>query len=376
MKRRTDTLIIGAGPAGISSAIALQKAGISNTVIDKSSFPRSKTCGGLVTDKTVRMLKRLVGEEADLSDVFCDESNTVEIYCGSEKQAETGIDTVLRFVRREEFDHYLVKKYIEAGGILIEGEKKYDLVLDDKCVTLADGSQIIFDHLIAADGALSKVRKMLGYKKAKQGFCIETHVDKNKVNNRDTVKIFFDVTKNGYGWCFPSGKECCIGLGGGFSKKTNYTEDLRNFLKMLGVNPDECVLKGAFVPYGDVTDQSKGPDNILLTGDAGGFVDPIYGEGLFFAILSGMEASKARINSSGNIRSEFMKLMDPHVKLIKQGTFVQKIFFKRPVHGIIMKKMYNNDSFIKYYYENMISDYKYPYSKIIKLYMKYRKSRN
>ena len=378
MDNHTDTLIIGAGPAGIASAITLQKAGISNVVIDRCKFPRNKTCGGLITNKTIRVLMELL--EADkaeeLSGVFCDESNIVEIYNKAQKAAWAETDVPFRFVKRYDFDNYLVDRYRELGGRLYENERSYELDIDGNSVVLGDGEHIDFENLIAADGALSPVREKLKYKNARQGFCIETHVSKEVITFPERVKVYFGVVDKGYGWCFPSGDECCVGLGGVYSKKINYIGVLKDFLIMLGIAPEECTLKGAFVPYGYVTDQRSGPDNIVLAGDAGGFVDPIYGEGIFFAVSSGMEAAKARLDPDGNLRLNFSKRMEPYVKIIKQGTFLQKMFFGKPINSFFMKKIQEKNSFLRFYSDNQISEYNYQYSKIIGLYRDYKREKN
>ncbi len=376
MERHTEALIIGAGPSGISSAITLQKAGITNIVIDKSSFPRNKTCGGLVTNKTLRVLKELldINETEELSEVFCDSNKCVELFLKTDRMTECELDDPLYFVRRNRFDHYMVKKYRELGGLLYENEKRYEIDLEKKILTLTDGTRITYDSLIAGDGAVSSISKRLGFKKGVQGFCVETYIPKNSFKFKDTVKIYFDVVEKGYAWCFPSGDEYCLGLGGVFSKKTDYKKILKDHIKRLGAVYDDLIIKGAFVPYGKITDQSGGPANVVLAGDAGGFVDPIYGEGLFFALISGMEAAKARIRSC-DLKPFFLNGMAPYTKIIKQGTFLQKIFFGKPLHNIFMKKIRNKDSFVKYYSDNQISEYVYPYAGLLKLYRDYKKKR-
>lgn len=378
MDNHTDTLIIGAGPAGIASAITLQKAGISNVVIDKCKFPRNKTCGGLITNKTVRVLAELLDADnaEDLSGLFCDESNLVEIYNNAKKVAWAETDVPFRFVKRYEFDNCLVKKYRDLGGTLYENERKYELDIDGNRVVLGNGVHIDYENMIAADGALSPVREKMGYKNARQGFCIETYVNKGDVTFPKGIKVFFGIVDKGYGWCFPSGEECCVGLGGVYSKETDYIGIMKDFLIMHGIAPEECKLKGAFVPYGYVTDQRSGPENVVLAGDAGGFVDPIYGEGIYFALSSGMEAAKARLDSDGKLRSDFSKRMKPYVKIIKQGTFLQRLFFGKPMNRVFTKKINGKNSFVKFYSDNQISEYNYPYSKILKLYRDYKREKN
>ena len=55
----TEVLIVGAGPAGSAAAITLARAGVDVTLIDKSSFPRDKTCGDGLTTDALRILEDL-----------------------------------------------------------------------------------------------------------------------------------------------------------------------------------------------------------------------------------------------------------------------------------------------------------------------------
>src|SRR5436853_3783238 len=55
----TDILIIGAGPAGITTAMFLAKEGVQTVVVDKAAFPRDKVCGDALSGKVVDVLKKL-----------------------------------------------------------------------------------------------------------------------------------------------------------------------------------------------------------------------------------------------------------------------------------------------------------------------------
>ena len=56
---KTSIVIIGAGPAGCTCALALAKKNIPSTVIDQSSFPRDKICGDALSGKVVLSLKKI-----------------------------------------------------------------------------------------------------------------------------------------------------------------------------------------------------------------------------------------------------------------------------------------------------------------------------
>lgn len=60
MNKKYDVIIIGAGPAGISAALNLQKLGKKNVlVIERYAFPRYKCCAGYITGKTKKEYARL-----------------------------------------------------------------------------------------------------------------------------------------------------------------------------------------------------------------------------------------------------------------------------------------------------------------------------
>ena len=57
MNYKYEAVVIGAGPAGAACGITLQQKGVKHCLVDKSVFPRSKTCAGLVTGKTFRLIR-------------------------------------------------------------------------------------------------------------------------------------------------------------------------------------------------------------------------------------------------------------------------------------------------------------------------------
>jgi len=375
MIKHTDTLVIGAGPAGISAAITLQKAGIPNIVIDKSSFPREKVCGGLVTNKTLKALMRLlnVRNPGRLKETFADHSDTVEIYDKNKRLTCSKVSKYLRFVKRNRFDFFLVKQYKSLGGTIYENEKNYQADFSKQEIRLTDGNIIYYDHLIVADGALSVTGAALGLPGQELSFCIEAYAPKTQIKNHDRTKVYFGIIDNGYAWVFPSGKEVCIGLGGEYDKSVSYIKKLKAFLEQLKIDPESCRIRGAFVPSGKVKDQSSLPENVILAGDAGGFIDPIYGEGLYFALSSGIAAAKARISSPKSLKNKYLKMMAGHIKMISHGYRLKKIFFKKRIQEIFKKRLGGKDSFVGFYCDNQVSTYRYSYRALFSLYIAYKK---
>ncbi|MBN2639336.1 MAG: FAD-dependent oxidoreductase [Bacteroidales bacterium] len=65
MNKDFDVAIIGAGSAGTSCALALRNSGLKVALIDKSRFPRNKTCGDAVPGATLKYLKEISTESYD-----------------------------------------------------------------------------------------------------------------------------------------------------------------------------------------------------------------------------------------------------------------------------------------------------------------------
>ena len=377
MERVVDVLIIGGGPAGMSCAVTLQKAGVKNMVVEKRSFPRDKTCGGLVTAKTQRLFKEIfdISEKEALSAFVCDESESISLYNDGEPLASTPVVKPLLSVKRMDMDAFFARRYLDLGGDLNENVYPVSVDAVNRRADLSNGESVSFSRLVVADGALSATRAMLGYPKQKLGFCVEAHIPKSKLSCGDGVRIYFGVVKKGYAWVFPSGASYCVGLGGVYEKGTRYDIVFKDFLSELGVDASECRIKGAFVPYGKVIRQDRGGENVVLIGDAGGFVDPIYGEGLYFALASGLEAAKAVLSGSEKFHSEFKKRSAYITKIIRQGGVLQKIFYSSVGQRAFVKKVRGKNAFVGFYCDNQLSDYRYPYFKALKLYRDYKKSK-
>ena len=151
-----DTVVIGGGPSGAACAITLQKNGITNLILEQRSFPRAKTCGGLMTEKTCRLLtERLLPEleESALCGIFCDVSQTVELYGSDARLTRSQVEKPLRSVRRIVFDSFLIEQYRRLGGTLLEGQRRYSLEAGGKRIVLENGDIVAYRHLVAARSA-------------------------------------------------------------------------------------------------------------------------------------------------------------------------------------------------------------------------------
>ena len=362
---RYYAVIVGGGPAGLSCAIALQKKGISNCVVEKSHYPREKLCGGIVTEKTYRVLADLCdGDVSFFREAFIDESNTVSIWDKNCLRCEVNVNHKLRFVNRAAFDSRLMDYYLSLGGIVYVGEKVVDYDPIAKTVYTEQG-EYSCQMLIAADGARSVLRKEAGITLKSIGFCLETSIPRERRSLDHGVQIHFGFLKNGYAWVFPCGDHYKIGFGNKYDQTFDYLTAFRSFLSAIGIDPREVIIKGAFVPYGRCLQQHTADDRVVFVGDAAGMVDPIYGEGLYFALRSGL------FLTSDSSRAE----REQDLRQIKSGTKLRNVFFHPFIQRQFLQRIPAHNPLVSYYIENQVSLYRYPHGQSWKIFRDYAREK-
>lgn len=366
-----DTVIIGAGPAGMGCGISLAEAGREPCVIDKAVFPRNKTCAGLVTAKTERLIKELFAD-AYSDEIFCNSTDSIKLFQKSSELVEAPLSRPVHLVNRIDFDNSLVDRYKSLGGTILEGQRNSVVDYDNNRVTLSDGSEIGYNTIVFADGALSMAHDKLKVNKDRMALGIEAYIPSDRTDFK-SVNIYFDYLKDGYMWAFPHGDTVCFGAANLFKKGVDYKALFMDFLNDLGVDYIGVEFIGAFLPYGYIVPQEKLPRNVILVGDAAGFADPISGEGLYMALKSGIYAAQAM--QSDDPKSSYLKKVKQIIETVKDGAKVQKLFFSTAVQRTFLNKVKGKKGLVSFFFENQVDEYKYAYRDIRKLYGDY-KNRN
>jgi geranylgeranyl reductase family protein len=297
-----DVIVVGAGPGGATASRLCAKSGLKTLVIEKERFPRYKPCGGCLSTKTVHLLG------FDLSPVI---ENTIYgakfTYCSKDPFIIESADPIAFLVMRDRFDQLLVDKALESGAALLDGEKVTRVEEKDGGVEVELGKarRLQCRYLIAADGADSIVARSLPLPPERNhgnGIAVESeipfdssiHFPKGELH---FVNLDFGRVPNGYGWVFPKKEWLSVGIGGMFreTKKRNPREYLKSFLKDLDYIPDgkTAKIKGHPLPSFYDERQRVAQGRILLVGDAANLMDPLQGEGIYYAIRSGMLAGEA-----------------------------------------------------------------------------------
>jgi len=289
--RTYDCIIAGAGPAGSTALRQLALLGVKAVAVDKAVFPRHKPCGGAISALTSRELdfdwRDLV--EASLHTVELAHKYSHPLLCKSDQP-------FAHFVMRERFDYRLLEKAVEAGGEFLPGHAVTGVEREE------DGWVIVHTTrgdlkarvVIGADGANGEVAHSAGLFNFERGIAIEAEVeptDELARAYRDKVYLSYADPPWGYGWIFPKSGRLSVGVGT-FSRRRGAIKDaFERFLEQTGLAGLPMQVYGHPIPTGG-TRRRIWKDRILLVGDAAGLNDPLSGEGIAHAVLSGKIAAK------------------------------------------------------------------------------------
>lgn len=315
--KKYDVIIIGAGPAGVSCAKVLKDNNISFCIIEKNKFPREKLCGGGLTNKSVNILKKL-GLKIDKIKSL-GKRNMKMVYKSISKDFLLDNDIVM--IDRIEFDYNNLKQVVYNN--YFEEEK---LINIDNNILFTDKDKYEFKYIVFADGVNGYSRKFITNRK--YGFCVEYDA---KIDYSEIV-LDFNIINGGYGWIFPKLNHTVIGLGNFTKKRENYKELLINFAKKYNIEIDESKIRGYHIPVFSkrIYKKSVINDKYILIGDAASLVDSVSGEGIYYALLSGMISAYSIINCLNNntsLSTEYFKNSKSLLNSLIKRNIVRKLLY-------------------------------------------------
>ena len=333
-----DAIIVGAGPAGTSAALFGNRLGLKTLLLDKSAFPRDKTCGDALSGKSVKIL-----DDLDLVEGVnnLDGSIIQRIIFANPKHSECELllDKSLNkqhishgyVIPRSIFDNYMFEKAKKVSDAE-EGFTVNDLLFEGNRVIgvkgkSVDGSEKEFrgNLILGADGPNSIVSKKVGlYQMDMDHTAVGIRCYYENVKDlTDQIELHYVEEINpGYFWIFPAGKNRAnigVGLLKSIVKKEsrNLSEIMINIINSDNFKyrfSDAILLEkptGWNLPLGSIKRKNHG-EGFLLLGDAAGLVDPFTGEGIGNAMVSGQIAAEtaAQAKEKNDFSKKYLKKYD------------------------------------------------------------------
>lgn len=312
-------LVVGGGPTGAATAIALRRElpDAHVTLVDKATFPRDKTCGDGLGPGARRVLDGL-GLSELLREFHMPMSVAISGPGGVEAFARgpimEGRDLAGYVTPRITLDALLLGAARDSGAEVREGVSFEGMTASDdggERVVLSDG-EATFDLVVGADGAYSAVRRVMGVERpamrhthiAMRAYGKVTHPDKPV---SDTLRFdFLESLLPVYGWVFPlpdDGANLGVGIPVNHLKRQTerhgrklrdlfdlYVEDLeRRGFEVSGL---ERVAAHQLPHAGARTPMTAPGHAAVLLGDAAATINPLSGEGIFYGMAAGVQLAE------------------------------------------------------------------------------------
>jgi len=351
-----DVVVVGGSCAGSAAATTLAKAGRNTLIIDKAKFPRQKLCGGMITEKTVRLLKKIYAVSFEnLIDSHYNAFGVFHISHGKVSSHRT--EHTLYMIHRDDFDDFFLKEAMRAGCTAYLGDRVVSV--RKGIISTAEGKQVAANFIIGADGCHSIVRKAVHstIKDERSPIGLEVNIPYDNLSFYPSPEkifpwIFFGYVKYGYGWLFPKKEFATVGIAGlAHHDDKNLLAAFKLLLARVCVDPARLKgeIKGHPVPLNNCFEE-PGIENILLVGDAARLVEPLTGEGIYFAVLSGSLAAKA-ILTQGDHAHIYNSFVKQHINShFWQARLARAIYFNRLINAYAMHKMKGNAKWCKYFF--------------------------
>ncbi len=306
-----DIIIVGAGPAGISTALHLAKMApglISRTLIlEKAHHPRPKLCGGGILPDAELILRHLDLDISEIPHMDVDWARFDYDGQGFKMRGERGGKIAFRTIRRDEFDAWLAAKARERGFIIQEDTAvKGVSVRESEVVVTTDQGDFHAKAVVGADGSSSLIRRtIIPHEEMHVARLLEVVTEPRPEDSfhiqADSYFDFMYVPDGilGYSWDFPAlenGKPVRVrGIydSNVYPLKTAIPlrAALADELKHHGCSLDAYKLQGHPLRWFE-TDGVFSAQRILLAGDAAGS-DALFGEGISIALGYGGLAARA-----------------------------------------------------------------------------------
>ncbi len=293
-KKDYDVIVAGLGPAGANAAYHLGCAGMRTLAIEKKTMPRHKTCAGGIPAKVVDLL------DFDFSASIEQEIKGAVVSFRQIKSVEMPREDNLGYVvNRSVFDHLLALRAGRAGVTISEGESVRTISEQGRIIEVRTNRDVYRCRaLIGADGAQGVTTRILGCSARPASIGLEVYVPYEHDLIRSHISqlgFYFGYLPDGYGWIFPRREDASIGIGIPMKYARRARSLLSDFLGSLGLPSNLAAgAKGHALPlYSPLVRRPFCRRNILLAGDAASFVDPVTGEGIYWALKSGEEAARA-----------------------------------------------------------------------------------
>lgn len=384
MASERDVIVVGAGPAGATTAVYLAKQGYDVLLLDRHQFPRDKACGDAVPAGAIDTLTHLgmgdkIQKAVDRGELYPLESMLLVSPKGYELEAmfhkgPEGSDSYV--APRIYFDDLIYQHAVDSGAEfrqaqvtapLLENGRVVGVKVKEKGHTQELHSKVV----IGADGVTSVIGRTLRPKENQhvdghRAVALRAYIEGLEEFPHQVEFYLYNQILPGYAWIFPTGSgQANIGLGMRLdhfrAKKQSLEKMLDDFLAM-------PVIKKRLKPgwglhsaatwqlnFGSQKHLQHVFDGAILIGDAAGFINPLTGGGIHNAIISARLAARTvhEALQRGDASRSAMQIYEQRVHEAMWDGMKRSYQFQRfllrfpPLIDFLVKRMKENSGLAK-----------------------------
>jgi geranylgeranyl reductase family protein len=292
-----DIVVVGAGPAGCASALAALHVRPSSRVLvlDRAEFPRDKACGDGIAPHVLDVLA-----DVGVHGLYDDWApvRTLALRHGR-TAAVRQMSRPTLVVPRKVFDARLLNAAVRAGAVFLQHRVRSVMPGDDGVVV---DDRFPCRVVVAADGANSSLRKVVDVPSVRRSALAIRGYAPTRAAWAGTQQIVFGPGRQpSYAWSFDRGDGWSnVGYGevlNATSKTLTRKAMLANLEGLLpGMTRAGEDWLAHHLPLSSWT-WRHGGGRVLLVGDAAGLINPMTGEGIYYAVQTGVLAGRAAVAS-------------------------------------------------------------------------------
>jgi len=325
-----DVVVAGAGPGGTSAARILAENGLSVLLVDRSEFPRYKTCGGGLIGVTLKEIP----EGAPIREYFHECTFTSNFSKMRERRTQV---PYMATVSRTEFDAWLLRLAEQAGAqFRVEMVKSFEENGDQVTVKFSSETSVACRYLVDATGTSSRIARQIGVRLAKLDLGLEYELDISGVESQWNGRIHLDWGRipGSYGWVFPKSDSLTVGV---IAEKGNSSEAIKKYLNdfcdAVGVSGQKVLRESGHLTRCREDNSPVGIGRTLLVGDSAGLLEPWTREGISYSVRSGRMAAESILNATAtpDVVSQYSASLSRTLfEEMKAGFACRKAFECRP----------------------------------------------
>jgi flavin-dependent dehydrogenase len=344
--------IIGAGLAGLTSALLLRKYGYQVTIIEKKQFPFHRVCGEYVSNEVLPFLESL---GLNIYQFNHSRINRLEISNASGRTIEQNLDLGGFGLSRYVLDNYLYQQ-AKAAGIEFIPAKVNNISFDGEefRFDLSSGKAFNCSLAIAAYGKRSNLDQKLNrnffyqrspYLGVKYHIKTDLPVNLIRLDNFEggycgTCKIEDDL----YNLCYLS-ETRNLKRFGSIQQMERSVLFKNSRLKRIFENSEFIFEKPEIINEISFSQKSPVEDHIFFCGDAAGMITPLCGNGMAMAIHSGKLIAECIIENGSSINLQKRLQLESRYKHAWQSHFSWRISKGRFIQNMFLNKHVNNLAF-------------------------------